>query len=381
MDGMHQMRLAALASLLLLAPVAPAQREASAKRHHVTAADSSFGRLIERLSEPGGYFDTDNLISNESAYLHVLGTLHRVGVSGGAYIGVGPDQNFSYIAQLRPTVAYILDIRRDNLLQHLMFKSLFALSRNRLEYLCRLFARPVPRDLHHWDQRSITELIAYLDETPQQPELVDASLAAVRAKAASLGVPLSDKELATIGRIHATFIDAGPDLRFSSIGRPPRPYYPTYRQLLLEKDLAGRQANYLASEDDFRFLKTLQARNLVVPVVGNFAGAHALREIARDVGARGERVSAFYTSNVEYYLMREGSFDRFAENLKRLPRTARSVVIRSYFGGVFGSPHPQSVPGYYNTQLVQSLDAMLDEYDRGGYRTYLELVTRHHLDR
>ena len=108
--------------------------------------DSAFARLIERLSEPGGYFDTDNLISNEASYLHVLGEMRELGVQGGAYIGVGPDQNFSYIAELRPTVAFIIDIRRDNLLQHLLFKSLFVLSRNRVEYLSLLFGRPPPED-------------------------------------------------------------------------------------------------------------------------------------------------------------------------------------------------------------------------------------------
>ena len=82
-------------------------------------SDSAFAWLVERLSEPGGYFDTDNLISNETSYLHVLGALRERGVSGGAFIGVGPDQGFAYIAQVRPNIAFMIDIRRDNLLQHL----------------------------------------------------------------------------------------------------------------------------------------------------------------------------------------------------------------------------------------------------------------------
>jgi hypothetical protein len=337
--------------------------------------------LVERLSEPGGYFDTDNLISNETAYLHVLGTMRRLGVRGGAYVGVGPDQNFSYIAHVRPSVAFIVDIRRDNLLQHLLFKSLFALSRSRIEYLCRLFARPMPAEPRRWEHRPIQELVAYIDETPTREELAAAAVAAARATAAGLGVSLSERDLETIGRFHETFIAAGLDLRFSSLGRPPRPYYPTYRQLLLEKDLDGRQANYLASEADFRFVKTLQERNLVIPVVGNLAGEHALRAIGRELVSRRERLSAFYTSNVEYYLMREGAFEKFADNLKQLPRDGRSVIIRAYFGGVYGSPHPQAIPGYYNTQLLQTLDTMIEEYERGGYRTYLDVVTKHQLDR
>ena len=87
---------------------------------------ASFASRIEQLSEPEGEFDTDNLISNEQAYLDVIPALRAAGTSGGAYIGVGPDQNFSYIASVRPAIAFIVDRRRDNLLLHLLFKALFA---------------------------------------------------------------------------------------------------------------------------------------------------------------------------------------------------------------------------------------------------------------
>src|SRR5688572_2736680 len=92
-------------------------------------SDSAFAALVARFSEPSGYFDTDNIISNEDSYLHPISTLRRIGVTGGVYVGVGPDQNFSYIAAVRPRAAVIVDIRRDNLLEHLLFKSVFALSR------------------------------------------------------------------------------------------------------------------------------------------------------------------------------------------------------------------------------------------------------------
>src|SRR5262245_38105805 len=93
---------------------------------------AQFAEIIEKFSEPNGYFDTDNLISNESSYLHVLGKMRQMKISGGAYLGVGPDQSFSYIAQIRPEIVFIVDIRRDNLLQHFLFKSLFQLSHNRM---------------------------------------------------------------------------------------------------------------------------------------------------------------------------------------------------------------------------------------------------------
>ena len=105
------------------------------------APDTTYAALITALSEPGGYFDTDNLISNESSYLHVLGALDSLGVEGGAYLGVGPDQSFSYIAALRPAIAFIVDIRRDNLLQHLWFRALFETAPSRLDYLCLMVVR------------------------------------------------------------------------------------------------------------------------------------------------------------------------------------------------------------------------------------------------
>src|SRR4030095_7180976 len=124
--------------------------------------------LSARISEPGGYFDSDNLISNESSYLHVLGGMRRLGVAGGAYIGVGPDQNFSYIGQIRPHVAFIIDIRRDNLLQHLMFKALFEMARNRVEYLALLTGRAVPNDVAKWNRRSVNDIVEFIEKRSEE---------------------------------------------------------------------------------------------------------------------------------------------------------------------------------------------------------------------
>src|SRR5215207_5179885 len=141
----------AAALLLSTVPMSPARHGVEGAPVQSAAqapalSDSAFAALVARLSEPGGYFDSDNLISNESSYLHVLGAVRKLGVSGGAYVGVGPDQNFSYIAQVRPRIAFLVDIRRDNLLQHLLFKSLFEMARNRAEYLALLTGRTAPAD-------------------------------------------------------------------------------------------------------------------------------------------------------------------------------------------------------------------------------------------
>src|SRR6185503_11036030 len=74
-------------------------------------ADTSFAGTVARLSEAPGYFDSDNLISNETSYLHAVSKLREVGTSGGVFVGVGPDQSFSYIAAVKPTTAFMIDIR------------------------------------------------------------------------------------------------------------------------------------------------------------------------------------------------------------------------------------------------------------------------------
>lgn len=337
--------------------------------------DSSFARLLEELSEPGGYFDTDNLISNETSYLHVIGKLEALGMEGGAYIGVGPDQSFSYIAQLRPSVAYILDIRRDNMLQHLLFKSLFMLADSRVEYMSLLFARPPPNEREARGAADIEELVEYVDGTEADPRLLARSMEAVARTLSQLGLELSEDDRATIRRFHATFARAGLGLRFSSHHRAPLPDYPTYRRLLLERDLRGRRSSYLADEEDYRYLRSLQRANLIIPVVGDFAGDHALRAIGRDMVARGVRVGAFYTSNVELYLTRDGVFDRFVANLASLPFDERSLIIRSYFARGFMPRHPFGVRGHVSTQLLQPIESLVSHFRAGDLNGYYELVT------
>jgi hypothetical protein len=99
--------------------------------------------------------------------------------------------------------------------------------------------------------------------------------------------------------------------------------------MIIQTDWEGRARSYLASEANFRLIKTMQQRNLIVPVVGNFAGPRALRSIGRWVRARGGVIGAYYVSNVEQYLFQDGLFEPFARNVATLPVDDRSSFIRS----------------------------------------------------
>jgi hypothetical protein len=103
---------------------------------------------------------------------------------------------------------------------------------------------------------------------------------------------------------------------------------PTYAELMTARDIMGASRSYLASEEDFAFVKQLHTSNLIVPVVGDFAGSHALHRIGEYVREHGAVVNTFYASNVEVYLNRQRQA-AFCNNLGALPHTSSSWFVGS----------------------------------------------------
>jgi hypothetical protein len=348
----------------------------SARRSAAPVSQDTFAARIAALSEPGGYFDTDNLISNERSFLHVapeLRTLAKQASSNGVYLGVGPDQNFSYIAHVRPSLAILVDIRRDNLLLHLLFKALFAESRTRVEYLALLTGREKPPVDSGWDRSSIAAIVKYIDGAKPLPSTgVSALQSRLMGGILASGVPLTPQERQTILAFHQRFIAAGLSLQFNSTGRAPQYDYPTYRDLILEVDRKGVRQSFVASEDDFQFVKSMQAKDLIVPIAGDLAGNRALEEVGKFLAATNRQVSAFYTSNVEFYLFQNGTFPKFVANLAKLPRQPGSLIVRSVFPS--GRAPAAMSPGYNSASLTQPIQALLDGYAQGRYRQYGDLI-------
>ena len=344
---------------------------------------TAFSRLVERLSEPGGYFDSDNLVSNETSYLHVLPAVRGLGVRGGAYLGVGPEQNFSYIAEIQPELAILVDIRRDNLLLHLLFKAMFEVARNRMELLCLLYGRPAPEVLSRWTDATLDDILTYIDITPRDSLVHEKHHAALLERVTRFGVPVTDSDRSTLRRFHDEFAERGLDITFTSRGRPSRPGYPNERELYLATDLDGNRLSYLATEERFRTVRELHRRDRIIPVVGDLAGPTAMKAIAGYLREIDLPVSAFYVSNVEMYLFRGGSFPQFAANVKALPRAAHSVLIRSYFGrgmwgatgGGGGAVLPQVFPGNLSAQQLQPFTAFLELTASPETVTYWDVLT------
>lgn len=277
-------------------------------------SDAEFWTLMQSVSEPPGTFPvSDNLVSNEPA---VAENARRLTATGGVYIGVGPEQNFTYIARMRPSLAFIVDIRRENLALHLFYKALFELSADRADFVARLFSRARPGGIGA--ESSVAEIFERFDPIVPSAEQMRWNAKLVRDRLVdSHGFALSQADLEWIERIFQAFSADGPAIQFwrAAEGEPAGP---SFRQLMTARDAGGQYRSFLATEAGFQFLKELQARNLIVPVVGDFGGPSALRRIGDYVRTRGAAVRAFYGSNVAVYLTTRQTH-AFCRSLAALP--------------------------------------------------------------
>jgi hypothetical protein len=293
--------------------------------------NAAFWRLSETASEAGGEFHSENYVSNEGRYQAVIPELLRRVQPGGLYLGVGPEQNFSYIAALRPRMAIILDIRRGNLQEHLLYKAVMELSVDRADFLSKLFGRSRPAGLT--SRSSVDELFAAYGSSSASEDVTRRTWAAIAdLLTRQRALPLPPTDLHAIEFIYRNvFVAEGPALAYRRTDGSPF-VGPSYALLMTRTDDAGVKRSYLASEENFHFLKNLQSRNLLVPVVGDFGGPKALRAIGAYARSVNARVAAFYVSNVESYLRGDGKQNAFLCSVASLPLDATSTFIRSAAG-------------------------------------------------
>jgi|WetSurMetagenome_2_1015567.scaffolds.fasta_scaffold200656_1 hypothetical protein len=355
---------AALCLLLLSSPVFTGPHRTEVPP---IAADR-FKAIINRISENGGYFWNDNYVSNEASYLHPLGKMEELGIHGGIYIGVGPDQNFTYIAKIRPRYSFILDIRRQNWLEHLLFKALFYLASDRSHYLSLLLSRPVAPGSFEADNYTVQDLVSYFKTAQADYSLFGSTQSRIRSILKNVcGLNLTERDLDIMERIHLAFYSRGLSIKYDFI-----PVL-TYGELLVEKDLEGRMQNFLNSADEFRYIKQSEEENRIIPIVGDFAGPHAFKELGAFLKENNERVKVIYASNVEQYLVKSTGWPNFIQNIKELPLDNRAVFIRTHWSNYI--PHPEQVAGYHFTQVLQWVKPFLDKIRPSTSISYWDIVT------
>jgi hypothetical protein len=308
--------------------------------------DREFCRTIAEMSEPTAKFQFQ-LMSNEIEYQSVIPKLKSSISDGGVYLGVGPEQNFTYIAAIKPKIAFIIDVRRDNMLEHLLYKTIFELSANRSEFVSRLFSRktiPTPGGTS-----TARELFDAYGREDGDTNLLDRNLQSIKDHLSKgVGCALTEADLAAMDTLYRAFFDVGAaffNRSQSSIRVSDATVTRIYADLMSATDASGRAWGYLNSEESYRFVREMELKNLIVPVVGDFAGPKALVAIARYLKDHDAEVSVFYISNVEDYLFSAGdAWRRFYSSVAELPLASNSTIIRSE-GRRLNPTSPSPLPG------------------------------------
>ena len=338
--------------------------------------DASFWGMFSQFSEPNGYFHSDNLVSNERTFPAILDEVGHRAAADTVYLGVGPEQNFSYLAALKPRIAFVVDIRRQNAVLHLMYKAIFELSPDRAEFLSRLFSRPRPRGLAA--SSSAPELMEAFAGTVAERRRFESNLRDIRSRLLKTHrFALTPEDLEGLEAVYSAFFESGPEVQYSFGSSRQWRRFPTFAELMTAADDQGRPRSFLASEEAYRVLRNLQERNLIIPVVGDFGGPKALRAVGAYLNGRGLTVRVFYTSNVESYLFRGDDWKGFYENVSSLPIDSGSILIRSLSGRGFWSYGGGLPPsgGLGNLQL-DPIEDLVATFRRGEISSYESVVLR-----
>lgn len=295
--------------------------------------DKEFWDLSELVSEPNGEFQSDNFLSNERGYQIAIPELIKTAKAGRVYLGVGPEQNYPYILALKPQIAIIFDVRRGNLHEQLLYKSLFEMSNDRADFLSKLFSRKRPEGLT--TASTVPELMNAYNSVAPSEEMYQATLKTVGEWLTKKhGFALHADDLPGIDYVFKTaFFNGGPQLTYSMAGRGARGgrggggNMGTYAEIQSLDDGTGLNRGFLGSEANWLAMKDFETRNLLVPVVGDFGGTKAIRAVGKYLREHNAVVSAFYLSNVEQYLNRAGTEDTFLCNVAQLPLDDTSTFI------------------------------------------------------
>ena len=337
-------------------------------------SDEAFWNMVTEFSEPNGYFRADNFVSNETTFQYVIRELKKV-TPGGVYLGVGPDQNFTYVVAMRPKIAIIFDIRRQNMLQHLMYKALIEMSSDRADFISRLFSRKRPEGLEL--NSSASQLFLMFENVPTDREFFLENLQAIKKQLEQRhGFKLSAEDEGILEYIYRAFFAGGPDLTYNGVGGGGfgRGRMPSYADLMQMTDGEGQNRSYLGSEENFKILQDLENKNLIVPIVADFAGPKAIRAVAAYLKDHDAHVTAFYVSNVEQYLFQQNDdWSKFYRNVEVLPVDATATFIRSVFNGITVN-YQQSTGFMRSASVLSSIPGLLKAFGSGDLKTYYDVI-------
>jgi hypothetical protein len=254
-----------------------------------------------------------------------------------------------------------------------MYKALIEMSSDRVDFLARLFSR----DWVNAPEAGLEadSLFNLLGPIPRDSTLFRANLTSIFDRLTKHHrFALDSEDSASLQYVYQAFFEAGAALTYSSNsmrgfgGRG----MPSYRMLMTATDDEGNNRSYLGSDEAFETLKDLQERNLIVPIVGDFAGDKALRAVGDWVREKDAVVDVFYVSNVEQYLFQQGDdWRRFYENVATLPRGRHALFIRSISNRGW---RPRQHPHARSSSVTSPIEEVLGLFRIGRLQRYADII-------
>jgi hypothetical protein len=302
-------------------------------------------------TEPATTYSLDCFVTSEVGHNEVI-TRCRPLRPGGAYLGVGPCQNFSYIGALRPSHAVIVDARIDNLLEHLIFKLIFERADTPADYLSLLFSRPLATGT----AADAGSLLAAFDSAAAPPGLFTANCRALLGELEQrFEVPGALMDRAR--RIYTEFHHRG--LSITSVSEQllaSLDYIPDLRTVIASTGCNGASLHFLTSQERYGYVRDLQRADRVVPLLGNITDPVAADSVNGLLADFQTDVTTIYLSNMEEFLLDRyeitsvgvtsrrnpagrltgqwaADYDRLVTGLRTLDTAPDCLLIRFFFPG------------------------------------------------
>lgn len=237
---------------------------------------------------------------------------------GGAYVGIGSDQNFSYIAEARARWAWVMDYD--------------------------------PRVVKH--HRRLRALILAAD-TPDQ----------------FVALFSPDKERQAADIISAAYPD-DPDLkqlRWGYVATRDELFAYFTKQRQARGQGKGAEFGWLRTEQAYRYIRTLYQQGRLRAVAGDLLREGAMQSIAQAARDLGVPVRIYYTSNAPTAWGAQIT-DAYRANVLALPFDEQSLVLRTTDGG--GSLR-QKTKWHHNVQWGRHMHERLR---RPGYDTVWKVI-------
>jgi hypothetical protein len=200
-----------------------------------------------------------------------------------------------------------------------MYKAVFEMSENRADFISNLFSRKRPANLSA--DAPVRTLFQAYSAVPADRTFAEERFKEIMNRLKSgHHFAIAPEDETRMRTMYMTFLREGV-VSFTTSFRSPG-----YAALMLTTDSAGKNWSYLAEKANYDRVRALQQKNLIVPLVGDFAGPKAIRMTGQYLKDHGAIANVFYISNVEDYI--QSAWPAYARNIASLPIDSSSVFIR-----------------------------------------------------